>query len=317
MNNEKIAVVLPAYNSGEMLDRQISSILIQEGVSFELYLMDDHSSDQTKEKINKYAEKYENIHVVEADRNHQTASQSFFFLLISLLDELSNFAYIALSDHDDVWLPYKLKRSIGVLKESNASCYSSDFLSLGYHKNFGLSSPYISKKSGKQTRYDHYFEGPGPGCTFLFKNHFYKELVNFIAADDKRPYLDNVYAHDWFIYMYAKENNHKWIIDNSPHILYLQHENNETGVNVGYQAYKKRLNLLLFGWYLQQIRNMVNIISPQSNIKMRLNRMSIGDRLFFLLRLPMLRRRPFHAFVLGFFFCFTSKAKKEKIAAQF
>ena len=172
MKDEKTAVILPAYNSGEMLDRQINSILIQEGISFELYLMDDKSSDQTKEKIDDYAAKNENIHVVEADRNHQTASQSFFYLLISLFDELSKFDYIALSDHDDIWLPFKLKRSIDVLKESNASCYSSDFLSLGYHKVSGISSPYLSKKSGKQTCYDHYFEGPGPGCTFLFKNFF-------------------------------------------------------------------------------------------------------------------------------------------------
>ena len=48
---KKIAVLLPAYNSGAKLDRQINSILMQEDISVDIYIMDDGSTDQTKIKI--------------------------------------------------------------------------------------------------------------------------------------------------------------------------------------------------------------------------------------------------------------------------
>ena len=309
---KKIAVVLPAYNSGTMLDRQINSILMQEDISVDIYIMDDGSTDQTKTKIDEFDQKYKNIHIVESKRNHSKASQSFFFLLIELYDVLKNFDFVALSDHDDIWLPGKLKNSINVLDSCNASCYSSDFLSVKYDSKLGLSAPHFSNKSGKQTCYDHFFEGPGPGCTFVLKNSFYVEFINFISKDDRPKLLDNLHAHDWFIYMYAKENYHKWVIDNSYHMLYIQHEFNETGVNIGLQAYKKRLKLLFSGWYLFQVRSMINIISPASSVAFKLNRMSISDRLYFLLRLPKLRRRMSHAFIIGLFFCFAKNNKENK-----
>jgi len=311
---KNIAVVLPTYNSGALLDLQINSILIQEGVSVEIYLMDDSSSDETKKKIDDYAGKFKNIYVLEAGRKHGSASQSFFFLLIELSDVLCNFDFVALSDHDDIWLPSKLSHSIDVLDGCGASCYSSNFLSVGYDTSWGLSAPFVSDKGGRQNGYNHYFEGPGPGCTFVLRKNFYIDLVKFISTDDRQSMLNNVYGHDWFMYIYATDNQYKWIIDKSPHMLYLQHDSNETGVNRGLNAYKKRIGMLFSGWYLDQIRTMINIISPESDIHFRLKRMSFRDRLFFLMMLPRLRRKISHAFILGLFFCFAKGTKKEKSA---
>lgn len=298
---KSVGIILPTYNSGEFLDLQVYSILCQHNVNVELYIMDDESDDNTKSKIIDLEKKFPNIHILESPNKFGNASKSFFYMLVELFPELKKHDFIALSDHDDVWMPHKLITGLEVLNRTNSHAYSSDYLSANYRKDKGFSAPHISKKNSKPTGYDHYFEGPGAGCTFIVSSEFYSGLVSFICKEKNRQSLDKIFWHDWFMYIFAIEHGYKWIIDGSPHILYLQHESNETGVNRGLKAGKKRLKMLSSGWYFEQIKLMLDIISPKNDINLRLKRLSLFDKLFFLKKIFRLRRIKKHSLIMAFF----------------
>lgn len=52
----KISVIVPTYNRSELLPRAINSILNQTFKDFELIIVDDGSTDNTKKIIEKYSE---------------------------------------------------------------------------------------------------------------------------------------------------------------------------------------------------------------------------------------------------------------------
>ncbi len=61
MINEKISVIVPAYNTAEYLERCINSILSQTYPVYEIIIINDGSTDSTAQIIDTYAEKHNNI----------------------------------------------------------------------------------------------------------------------------------------------------------------------------------------------------------------------------------------------------------------
>lgn len=63
MNNPKISIIVPVYNSEKYLHRCINSILNQTFNNFELLLIDDGSTDRSSQFCDEYARLDERIHV--------------------------------------------------------------------------------------------------------------------------------------------------------------------------------------------------------------------------------------------------------------
>ena len=164
---QSIAVILPAYNSGAFLRLQVASIFAQSGVAITLFIMDDHSSDKTADVISDLRILYDNIKFVADNPKLGNASRSFFYLMFEMADELSEFDYVALADHDDIWIPSKLERAVARLNFTNSVAYSSDFCAVTFDSGEGIVSGKLHRKSQPQTPIDYVFEGPGPGCTFV------------------------------------------------------------------------------------------------------------------------------------------------------
>ena len=55
--NEKVAVIIPVYNSSSFLDECIKSIISQTYKNIEIILINDGSTDNSLEIIKKYATK--------------------------------------------------------------------------------------------------------------------------------------------------------------------------------------------------------------------------------------------------------------------
>jgi len=54
MNSPKVSVLIPTYNSAQYLEEAIESVLAQTFKNFELIIMDDASTDDTREKVKPY-----------------------------------------------------------------------------------------------------------------------------------------------------------------------------------------------------------------------------------------------------------------------
>ena len=103
--DNKISVILPVYNSQEFLSQSINSILNQTYKNFELIIIDDGSTDNSKE-ICEYFSKKDN-RVIFIDNDHQGLTKSLNKGL-----EIAKGKFIARQDADDVSLPERFEKQI-------------------------------------------------------------------------------------------------------------------------------------------------------------------------------------------------------------
>lgn len=107
MEKPLVSVIMPAYNSENYIDTAIHSVLIQD-VPFELIIIDDCSTDHTKQLLSKYESKHNIIYVKNECNIGAAASRNKGV-------SLAKGKYIAFLDADDYWLPHKLSRQLDAL----------------------------------------------------------------------------------------------------------------------------------------------------------------------------------------------------------
>jgi len=103
----KVSVLLPIYNGQRFLKRAIDSILNQTFKDFELIIINDGSTDKTRDILLQY-EGSPNIQVFHKQNEGVTKTLNMAF-------SLSQGEYITFLSHDDWWLPYKLEREVKVM----------------------------------------------------------------------------------------------------------------------------------------------------------------------------------------------------------
>ena len=96
----KVSVIIPTLNRSTTIIRAIESILAQTFKNYEIIVIDDGSSDSTKELISSYDLKY----VFTENRGVSYAR--------NLGVEMAKGEWIAFLDSDDEWLPTKLEEQI-------------------------------------------------------------------------------------------------------------------------------------------------------------------------------------------------------------
>jgi len=111
---------MPSYNAQAYIDEAISSVLSQTYTHWELIVVDDCSSDESWDLIQRYQTKDKRI---QAIRN--TTNQGVSYTRNLALKEAQG-AYIAFLDGDDVWLPQKLELQLTLMQEENIDlCYTA------------------------------------------------------------------------------------------------------------------------------------------------------------------------------------------------
>ena len=74
MNNPLVSVIIPNYNHAQFLDERIQTVLNQTYQNFELIILDDKSTDNSMEVINKYKD---DPHVSEIVVNEENSGSTF------------------------------------------------------------------------------------------------------------------------------------------------------------------------------------------------------------------------------------------------
>ena len=98
-----VSIVLPTYNCAAFLPHSIGSILAQIYNSYEIIVVDDGSTDNTKEVLYPFMQRIKYI-LLEQNKGLPTARN------IGILS--AHGKYIAFIDADDLWLPEKLQTDI-------------------------------------------------------------------------------------------------------------------------------------------------------------------------------------------------------------
>jgi len=135
MNNiPKISVIIPTHNRQNFLSRAIESVFSQTFCDFEMLIIDDGSTDQTKEAVKKYiVTQPDKIKYFYQDNKGPSAARN------KGIQQASG-EYVAFLDDDDEWLPDKLECQItGFSKNKNIGLAYTDY----YIITEDLTAPHI------------------------------------------------------------------------------------------------------------------------------------------------------------------------------
>ena len=130
-----ITVCMPVYNAARYLRECIDSILAQTFTDFELLIVDDGSTDNSRDIVRSYRDK--RIRLME-NRHDYIGS------LNKLLDEARG-KYIARMDADDVMMPYRLEAQFGYMeKHTEVGVLGGGFQQIGQLHNKFTPLPKVS-----------------------------------------------------------------------------------------------------------------------------------------------------------------------------
>ena len=106
-----VSVVIPTYNHANFLELALQSVIDQTYHNWEIIVIDNHSTDNTDEIVNKFKEyniklfKIHNNGIIGASRN--------------LGIKEAKGEWVAFLDSDDIWYKEKLERSLYALQDNS------------------------------------------------------------------------------------------------------------------------------------------------------------------------------------------------------
>ena len=108
----KVSVIVPNYNHAKYLNQRIDSILNQTYTDFELILLDDCSTDDSREVLLSYKEHPKVTHVVFNDKNSNCTFKQWEKGI-----KLAKGKYIKFLDSDDFLYPDQIEKQLQDLKD--------------------------------------------------------------------------------------------------------------------------------------------------------------------------------------------------------
>lgn len=122
MNNQiLVSIITPSYNASEFIEETIHSVLAQSFKNWEMIIIDDCSTDNSIQVIQKYLIKDKRITLLVNEKNIGAAETRNKALRIA------KGKYIAFLDSDDLWLPEKLEKQLNFMLENNIAFSFSNY----------------------------------------------------------------------------------------------------------------------------------------------------------------------------------------------
>lgn len=110
-----VSIITPTYNCGKFIGETIESVQNQTYQNWEMIIIDDQSTDNTKETVSRYSDKDHRIKYYLLEENSGAA------VARTKAMELASGKYMAFLDSDDLWDSSKLIKQISFMKNNNYS----------------------------------------------------------------------------------------------------------------------------------------------------------------------------------------------------
>lgn len=276
-------MLLATYNGGKWVGSQVESIKAQQGVDVSLIVSDDSSSDYTVAIVSALLGPRDKL--LPKGPRMGSAARNFFRLLRQI--DPRDYDYVALADQDDIWVEDKLARGIAALISRQADGYSSSIEAL-----WPNGTRTVIRKDFPQKRWDHLFESPGPGCSFILNQALAVALCAALRVEQRSREETIGDCHDWFIYAFARANGYRWFIDSYCGLHYRQHATNAMGAHIGLRASWARWHRLRGEWYRDRVLTVAEMCGIETAWPIvRMARFSFRDRVLLALSAFNFRRR--------------------------
>lgn len=208
-----LAILMSTFNGSKYIREQLDSLYNQTIDSFDLYIRDDCSNDDTINILNEYSSKHNNITIIEGNINLKPA-RSF----MELIKKIDGYEYYAFCDQDDVWHKDKLLFALESLKNITIPAL--------YCSNYQLTDAQLNNlpDNGHKSSSDFYTSiiySNATGCTVVFNNLLMKYLKMYNPK--------YIVMHDDWAHKVCLSIGGKVIYDERKTIFYRQHGDNADG----------------------------------------------------------------------------------------
>lgn len=213
MKEDLVSIITPTYNCGKYIEETIKSVINQTHKNWEMIIIDDCSTDNTKSIVEEYQKKYPNIkyHILENNSGAAVAR--------NMAIKMAKGKFIAFLDSDDLWDKEKLEKQINFMKQNDYNFTYTNYIEVderGNPKGKKVTGP---KKITKRGMFNYCW----PGCLTVIYN---AEKVGLIQIEDIKKNNDyaiwlkvckksNCYLLDEELAMYRKRNgsisNHNYM----------------------------------------------------------------------------------------------------------
>ncbi|RUM94188.1 MAG: hypothetical protein DSZ28_04510 [Thiothrix sp.] len=256
----KLVVVMATYNGAPYIDEQIHSIIAGELQPSRLVIRDDRSCDKTLELAKKLAASTTSDVEFDIKKNKTSLGAARNFL--STLNEIpSDTDFVAFSDQDDIWKPWKLKRAVRFLSENQIGDQPALYCSRQQLVDEQGHSIKLSPDYSHQPSFSNVLvENIATGCTTLIN----RRALN-IVQELSHP-LPDIEFHDWWLNLIISGVGGKVIFDSKPSIKYRQHSNNVRGARTSlYTGLKMRIKRQVSGQLKNQIERNIKAAAKVDN----------------------------------------------------
>lgn len=116
-----VSVIVPAYNCEKFIGETIASVLAQTYKNWEMIIVDDCSSDHTRDIVLNSAKQDSRIKYYFLQHNSGAA------VARNTAMEHAEGEYMAFLDSDDIWVPDKLEKQLSFMKENDVAFSSTSY----------------------------------------------------------------------------------------------------------------------------------------------------------------------------------------------
>lgn len=194
----KVSVLMPVYNAEEFLYKSVSSILNQTFSDFELLILDDASTDNSLQIMQKYEQQDARIKILQNKKNNGEG-----YCRAKLVKQ-AKAPLIAWMDADDISLKERLKMQLDFLEKNTAVDVVGCRIKIFGGKKDRLSSVFVSDKSIKSAML---LINPIVGATTMVR-----------IASQKKPYDISIRVSPDYLYWIDNIANFRYY--NLPQVLY-------------------------------------------------------------------------------------------------
>ncbi len=195
------SIIIPLYNAKSTICDTLDSVLSQTYRNYEIIIINDCSTDNSSEIIEKYKSNYSNITVINNEANigvSNSRNKGF---------SIARGEYIALIDSDDIWHNKKLELQKEIIDTTNCDICATSY---GFINENGK----IIKKNyiiPDKISYDLLLKENFIGCSSVVLR---KDILNYYKMDPK-------FSHeDYALWLTLARNNYKIVGTNQVLMYY-------------------------------------------------------------------------------------------------
>lgn len=113
MCDQIVSIITPTYNCASYIAETIDSVIAQTYGNWEMIIVDDCSTDNTKEIVSRYSDTRIKYYCLERNSGAAAARNKAL--------SLAKGQWVAFLDSDDLWLPTKLERQLDFMMRNEIS----------------------------------------------------------------------------------------------------------------------------------------------------------------------------------------------------